>query len=156
MIDGVQIIPLKVIPDSRGRILHFMRKDHPAFKDSDVQEVYFSLIYPGAIKAWHRHSRMTLNYVVPVGNIKLVLYDTRADSPTAYDLNEYFIGENSHYQIIRVPPMIWNGFMSLGGQSALVSNVTNSIHDPSEMERMHPQTFSKEVFQYSWGSSFIG
>ena len=77
----IETYPLKVIPDARGRIYHFMRKDMPQFENFDVQEVYFSLIYPGAVKAWHRHKRMILNYVVPVGNIKLVCVDQNNDLP---------------------------------------------------------------------------
>ena len=39
-------------------------------------------VYPGAVKAWHLHREMTLNYAVPVGMVKLVCYDDRPDSPT--------------------------------------------------------------------------
>ena len=31
----------------------------------------------GAIKAWHLHKEMTLNYAVILGEIKFVLYDDR-------------------------------------------------------------------------------
>ena len=156
MIDGVQIYPLKVIPDSRGRILHYMKKDHPAFVDFDIQEVYFSVIYPDAIKAWHRHTKMTLNYVVPMGNIKLVLYDQRADSPTAYETQEIYLGENSSHQLVRIPPMIWNGFMAVGGQTALVANITNLIHDPKEIERLNPEKRGNDSIPYDWFDSFYG
>lgn len=35
-----------------------------------------------AIKAWHLHRVMTLNYAVPSGRIKLVLYDGREECAT--------------------------------------------------------------------------
>ena len=80
MIDGVRIDPLRQIADERGAIYHLLRADDPAFER--FGEIYFSVIYPGIIKGWHLHSRMTINYAVVDGNIKLVLYDQRPDSST--------------------------------------------------------------------------
>ena len=71
MIEGVQVIALKRIPDERGTILHFMSRTDPHFKE--FGEVYFSTVYKDALKAWHRHRDMTLNYVCPFGRVKLVI-----------------------------------------------------------------------------------
>src|SRR5580700_8468517 len=68
MIDGVVITPLRQIADERGKVMHMLRADSPVFKE--FGEIYFSVVEPGAIKAWHIHTRMTLNYAVPVGKIK--------------------------------------------------------------------------------------
>ncbi len=46
-------------------------------------EIYFSTVYRGVVKGWHRHREMTLNYACIHGRIKLVLYDDREGSPTA-------------------------------------------------------------------------
>ena len=80
MIDGVIINPLKQIPDERGKVMHMLSEDSDGFLG--FGEIYFSCVYSGAIKGWHIHKRMTLNYAVPQGNIKLVLYDERQGSPT--------------------------------------------------------------------------
>ena len=45
-------------------------------------EAYFSQVDKGAIKAWKRHKKMTLNLLVPVGEIKFVLFDDREASNT--------------------------------------------------------------------------
>jgi len=78
MIEGVRITPLRQIPDERGKIMHMLRSDAPGF--SGFGEIYFSCVYPNAIKGWHIHKKMVLNYAVPFGNIKFVLYDDRAGS----------------------------------------------------------------------------
>ncbi len=78
-IHDVRITPLRRIPDERGAILHMLRRDDPGFEA--FGEIYFSLVYPGVIKGWHLHARMTLNYAVPVGMIKLVCFDERAGLP---------------------------------------------------------------------------
>jgi len=91
MIDGVQVIPLKTILDERGMVRHMIRRTDPHF--SRFGEIYFSVIFPGAIKAWHRHRKMELNYAVVSGNIKLVLWDGRKGSPTRGETQEIFMGE---------------------------------------------------------------
>ncbi|MBA3340367.1 MAG: dTDP-4-dehydrorhamnose 3,5-epimerase family protein [Gemmatimonadaceae bacterium] len=143
-IDGVSVRPLRVIPDERGKILHMLRADQPPF--DTFGEIYFSCVYPGAIKAWHIHRRMTLNYAVPYGMIKLVLYDDRAGSPTHGQLMEIFSGE-SNYVLVTVPPMVWNGFKGIGTMMAIVANCATLPHDPDEIDRRDP--FASDI-PYDW------
>ena len=62
MIEGVVITPLKQYVDERGKVMHMLRSDAPEFKS--FGEIYFSSVHAGAIKGWHIHKRMTLNYAV--------------------------------------------------------------------------------------------
>ena len=100
-IHDVRITPLRRIPDERGAIMHMLRRDDPGF--AQFGEIYFSLVYPGVVKGWHLHSRMTLNYAVPVGMVKLVCYDERADSPTRGAVQEIHLGE-LNYVLVTIPP----------------------------------------------------
>ena len=106
MIRGVKVQALRQICDERGKIMHMLRRDSEQFEE--FGEIYFSVVNPGAIKAWHIHRKMTLNYAVVFGMIKLVLYDDRSDSPTQGELMELFLGPEN-YQLVRIPPMVWNG-----------------------------------------------
>lgn len=144
MIDGVQVHPLKQIPDERGKIMHMLRADAGHFQQ--FGEIYFSCVYPGAIKAWHIHREMTLNYATIAGHIKLVLYDDREASPTRGELQELFIGE-SNYVLVTIPPLIWNGFKGVGEKMSVVANCSTIPHDPAEIERMDP--FSPQI-AYDW------
>jgi dTDP-4-dehydrorhamnose 3,5-epimerase len=144
MIDGVRITPLSQIVDERGKVLHMLRVDSPGFQT--FGEIYFSTIYPGVIKGWHLHHRMTLNYAVPVGHIKFVLYDDRHASSTHGELQELFLGPD-HYVLVTVPPGVWNGFKGIGTETALVANCATIPHDPSEMERRDP--FDPRI-PYDW------
>lgn len=100
MIDGIAIKLLKRIPDDRGKILHIMRNDEEDFRQ--FGEVYCSTVFPGVIKAWHKHERMTLNYAVVTGMIKFVLYDDRRDSQTFGEIQEIYLGDD-HYCRVTVP-----------------------------------------------------
>ena len=135
MIDGVVVTPLRQFPDERGKVMHMLRSDAPHFQG--FGEIYFSTVHPGAIKGWHIHKRMTLNYAVPVGKIKFVLYDDRDGSPTKGEIQEIFMGPD-HYTLVTVPPLVWSGFKGIGTETALVANCASIPHDPAESERMDP------------------
>lgn len=143
-IDGVIVTPLKRIPDERGSILHMLRADDPHFQA--FGEIYFSTVFPGVVKGWHIHQKMTLNYSVPIGMIKFALYDDRAESPTRGQLMELFIGE-MNYCLVTVPPMVWNGFKGIGEKMALVANCSTLAHDRGEIDRCDP--FENDI-PYSW------
>ena len=143
-IDGLRVTPLRRIPDERGAIMHMLRSDSDEFEQ--FGEIYFSLVYPGVVKGWHRHLQMTLNYAVPVGMIKLVCYDDRDGSPTRGNVAEVYVGELS-YSLVTIPPLVWNGFKGIGTGPALVANCSTIPHDPEEIVRMDP--FTPDV-PYDW------
>lgn len=145
MIEGVQINSLRQIPDERGKIMHMLRRDDRYFQE--FGEIYFSVVYPGVVKGWHIHKKMTLNYAVVAGMIKLVLYDDRPTSSTCGELQELFVGE-SNYVLVTVPPMVWNGFKGVGTSQAIVANCATLPHDPAEIARLDP--FDNHI-PYDWG-----
>jgi dTDP-4-dehydrorhamnose 3,5-epimerase len=143
MIDGVNVVALKRIPDERGTILHMLRVDDPWFLG--FGEIYFSTVHRGAIKGWHRHREMTLNYACIHGRIKLVLYDDRVDSPSRGQLSEVFLGPDQ-YALVQIPPGVWNGFKGLS-ESAIVANCCTHSHDPRRSERLDPHD---NAIPYDW------
>ncbi len=144
MIDGVKITQLKQILDERGKIMHMIRSDSEQFKS--FGEIYFSCVYPGAIKGWHIHKEMVLNYAVPHGNIKFVLYDNRETSPTKGEIQEIFLGPDN-YCLVTVPPMVWNGFKGVGQEMAIIANCASIPHRADEIDRLDP--FDPSI-PYNW------
>ncbi len=121
-----------------------LRRDWDVFEA--FGEIYFSCVFPGAIKAWHIHKRMTLNYAVPHGGIRFVLYDDRPDSPTKGEVQEMVLGADN-YCLVTVPPMIWNGFKGLGSETSIVANCATIPHDPDEIVRRDPMD---SYIPYDW------
>lgn len=144
MIDGVKITPLRQIVDERGKIMHMLRADADHFVE--FGEIYFSCVNPGAIKAWHIHTEMVLNYAVPHGNIKFVIYDDRSQSPTCGEVQEIFLGPDN-YCLVTVPPLVWNGFKGLGNAPAIVANCASIAHRADEIDRLDP--FDPKI-PYDW------
>lgn len=145
MIDGVIVTPLRQFFDERGKVMHMLREDSTVFKR--FGEIYFSRTYPGAIKAWHLHKRMTLNYAVLYGEIKFVLYDDRAGSSTRGAIQEFFLSPEN-YCLVTVPPLIWNGFKGIGDKAAILANCATLPHDAQEIVRVDP--FDSSI-PYDWG-----
>ena len=143
-IAGVDIVPLQRLPDERGTIYHMLRSTDPHF--IAFGEIYFTSIYRGVVKGWHRHRDMTLNYACISGRIKLVLYDDRRDSPTKETLMERFLGPDD-YSLVSIPPGVWSGFKGMAEES-LVANCATHPHDPSRTERIDP--FGDRI-PYDWG-----
>jgi dTDP-4-dehydrorhamnose 3,5-epimerase len=144
MIDGVQVVSLRRIPDERGTVLHMLKSTDAHFQQ--FGEIYFSTVYLGVVKGWHRHKEMTLNYACIEGRIKLVLFDDRAGSPTQRELMEVFLGPD-HYALVIIPPGIWNGFKGMSSPYAIVANCCTHPHDPARSERLDP---FKNSIPYKW------
>ncbi len=144
MIQGVVIKKLDIFPDERGDVKHMLRSTDPEFEK--FGEIYFSSVYPGVVKGWHLHKIMTLNYAVVSGMIKLVLYDDRPESDTRGELQEIFMGQDN-YVLVKIPPLIWNGFKGIGAASAIVANCATIAHDPNEIVRKDPYA---DDIPYDW------
>ena len=135
MISGVIVTPLRQFCDERGKVMKMISREDSVFRE--FGEVYFSIAYPGVIKGWHIHKRMTLNYAVPSGHIKFVLYDDRQESPTRGLIQELFLGPDN-YCLVTVPPLVWNGFKCVGTESSIVANCSTIPHDPHEADKRDP------------------
>jgi dTDP-4-dehydrorhamnose 3,5-epimerase len=140
----VRIVPQRTIVDERGKILHMLKRTDPHF--IEFGEIYFSCAWPGAVKAWHIHKRMTINNAVLSGRAKLVMYDMREDSPTRWVLQEVFLGEDNHC-LVQIPPGIANGYKAYGDKLVILANCATEPHDPDEMLRIDP---ANSDIPYDW------
>tara|TARA_B100000945_G_C20343750_1_gene578718 strand:+ start:776 stop:1195 length:420 start_codon:yes stop_codon:yes gene_type:complete len=136
-LDKILVHSLKEINIADGNVLHALKKTDRGYQD--FGEVYFSKISFKAIKAWKLHEKMSLNLVVPIGNVKFVFFNEADKS-----FREITIGENN-YKRIYVPPKIWFGFMGLDENVNLVMNIADIVHDPEEVKKK-----DFDEFEYNW------
>jgi dTDP-4-dehydrorhamnose 3,5-epimerase len=132
MIDGVILTPLRQIQHPQGDVFHGMKKSDAGF--AGFGEAYFSTVRKGDIKAWKKHLSMTLNIIVPTGEIRFVLFDDRPVSPTKGATNEFTLSPDNYYRLT-VPPQVWMAFQGLGDDNRLL-NIASMEHVPDEMERL--------------------
>lgn len=144
-IEGVLLTPLKQLNDARGAVLHMLRNDAADF--THFGECYFSEIVPGAVKAWKRHRLQTQNLAVPVGRIRLVIYDSRENSASKGKLAVLELGRPDSYYRISIPPNLWYGFACLGDVTALIVNCSDIAHSPDESD---VQSLTYSAIPYRW------
>jgi dTDP-4-dehydrorhamnose 3,5-epimerase len=147
MIHDVLVTPLKQIPDERGKVMHMLKRSDPAFRE--FGEIYFSLVNHGAVKAWKKHLRTTLNLAVVHGAARLVIYDDRHASPTHGRFQEIVLGPEN-YHLVTVPPGLWTGFIGVSSQTAILANCASLPHDPNEVER---KPANDPGIPYAWSKS---
>jgi dTDP-4-dehydrorhamnose 3,5-epimerase len=146
MIDGVHTKRLDVHCDERGRLMEVLRADDEVFEK--FGQAYVTTVYPGAVKAWHRHRKQTDLFAVLHGMAKIVLYDPREGSPTRGEVNEFFAGDHCP-MLIRIPPMVYHGFKCIGEREVMVMNIPTEVYvceEPDE-HRVPPDDPS---IPYDW------
>jgi dTDP-4-dehydrorhamnose 3,5-epimerase len=136
-LDDILITPLARIATAGGDVLHALKKSDAGY--AGFGEVYFSWVVAGSVKGWKRHTRMTMNVVVPAGQVRFVF---RLDGVDQFRIEE--IGDD-RYVRITVPPGIWFGFQGVAAPQSLVLNLANIPHDSSEVERL-----ALSDIEYDW------
>ena len=136
------VTPLKKISVPNGDVMHAIKSSDNGY--DNFGEAYFSTINSGGIKAWKKHHKMTLNLVVPSGNVQFVIYDDRKSSKSLGNFHKIVLS-NKQYFRLTVPPKLWVGFKGLGDNPSIILNIANIEHSPSEVER-------KQVYEifYDW------
>lgn len=137
ILDAVLVTLLPRIPTAGGDVMHAMKQSDAGF--TGFGEAYFSWLEAGAVKAWKRHSRMTMNLVVPVGRVRFVFF---SEADNVFRVEE--IGPE-RYARLTVPPGIWFGFQGLQQPENLLLNLASIPHDPSEAERRN-----RDEIHFDW------
>ena len=132
-VNGVIFTTEKRIKTSGGDILHGIKKNQIGY--IGFGEAYFSFLEYGAIKAWKKHHDMTLNILVPVGEIRFVIYDDRTNSVSNGHFFDITISAAQNYGRLTVPPLVWLGFKGENPENNLLLNVASHPHSNTEVER---------------------
>ncbi|MFQ6066295.1 MAG: dTDP-4-dehydrorhamnose 3,5-epimerase family protein [bacterium] len=146
MIEGVRLKELKPIPDERGRVMEILRADDEVFEK--FGQVYMTTAYPGVVKAWHYHKLQTDNMAVIKGMMKIVVYDSRKDSPTYGEVNEFFLGDHN-FKLIQIPKMVYHGFKCIGREEAMVINVPTRPYDHRNPDEYRVDPYDNDI-PYDW------
>jgi dTDP-4-dehydrorhamnose 3,5-epimerase len=146
MIKDVSVKPLRVIPDERGWLMEILRSDDKEF--TKFGQVYVTTAYPGVVKAWHMHKKQTDNFTCIAGMMKVVLFDSRKNSSTYKEINEFFIGKNNQ-MLLTVPPFVYHGFKALGTDTAYFLNVPTEVYHYKKPDEYRLPPDTKKI-PYDW------
>tara|TARA_B110000027_G_C16079459_1_gene282918 strand:- start:85 stop:501 length:417 start_codon:yes stop_codon:yes gene_type:complete len=121
--DGVTLTPLKQIKHPKGDIFHAMKKSDDGF--SGFGEAYFSAIEQGVQKGWKKHTKMTMNIIVPIGAIEFVIYSENLSEFVEINLSV------TNYQRLTVRPGLWVSFKGVERNNILL-NIASLEHEVGE------------------------
>ena len=144
MIEGVSVRKLMVFENELGGVKHMLKKKWPEF--NNFGEVYFSTINAGIIKGWKKHDKTILNYAVPLGNVKVVIYDCNENSSSFGEVQEIELGEKNHI-LLTIPPKVWYSFASLNNDKAMICNLISIEHSE---DTHHQIELINDEIPYKW------
>jgi len=136
LIEGVVIQSSVTHADDRGTLCEIYsphRPPHPA----PLAYVYQFTIRPGKIKGWHEHFLHDDRIFISQGQVKVVLYDNRPESPTYRLINEIYRTEFDR-TIMVIPAHVFHAHENIGSTDALfISMPTRAYqHDDPDVYRL--------------------
>ena len=137
-IDGVQIRELGNVITRSGFMTEVFRTDWAGIHIA-VRQVNWVQLNPGAVTDWHAHSRQTDHLIGIGGNIKLALWDGRANSSTKGATDVIRIGAIRPVLVV-VPRGVWHALRNESGEPAGYLNVTDELyaHEAPDNWRLGP------------------
>lgn len=150
--------------DDRGRSFMSIFDHLPEFEG----QFNSSLMYSGAVKAWHRHALQDDHWVVLKGSLKIGLFNTEEtgmaprltlagmDTVELPEIHQnsgraVFLGEHRP-GTLHIPSGLWHGGVAVGGKDALLLYYVTRKYDPSSPDE---ERASWDAFpEFDWGTEF--
>jgi dTDP-4-dehydrorhamnose 3,5-epimerase len=135
-IEGVVIRRAVTQTDERGTLCEILNPAwnvHPA----PLAYVYQFTIRPGKVKGWHVHRLHDDRIFISRGEVKVVLYDSREDSPTFGLVNEIFRSALDR-DLMVIPIGVYHAHQNCGTEDALfISMPTRAYnHEDPDVYRL--------------------
>ncbi|OGG08325.1 hypothetical protein A2154_03545 [Candidatus Gottesmanbacteria bacterium RBG_16_43_7] len=145
MIWGVVTNELILHPDERGYFTELIRETDTFFAEGFGQ-LSHSLMHDGVVKAWHVHKTQVDFWYLVSGEIKVVLYDARAHSPTFKNLIEIMMGDGHQQIVLKIPFGVAHGLKVTRGPAHLLY-ITSGVYNPDEEGRI---PYNDPEIGYDW------
>jgi dTDP-4-dehydrorhamnose 3,5-epimerase len=155
-IDGVRLVELKQFNDDGGSFNELVRiRDGVVenFDDFELKQCNYSLMVPGAIKAFHLHLNQEDIWLVPPGDKLLVgLCDLREKSKTYKKVQRIILGAGKAL-LLYIPRGVAHGAANISQSNAQIIYLMNQQFDsdnPDE-ERLPWDLLGKDFWQIQPG-----
>lgn len=131
--DGVLLRDLVTHTDERGTVCELYDDRWGVHPDS-VMFAYMFTIRPGKAKGWGVHHEHEDRYTFLSGELEIVLYDGRDDSPTA-GLEARIFLTALHRQLLVIPRGVWHAERNPGLIDAQVVNLPTIPYDHTNPDK---------------------
>ena len=127
LVHGMTVRDIVTHTDDRGTVfeLYDLRWGwHP----EPLVYSYVCTIRPGVIKGWGLHRRHEDRYALLFGEMELICYDAREDSPTHGLVSKVVLSEHRR-QLVNIPPGVWHADRNIGARDAVIVNFPTIEYD---------------------------
>ena len=130
---GVRFHDVPTQVDQRGSVVELFDPRWTWHGDPLVFSYCFTL-RPGFIKGWGLHQRHEDRYFILFGELEVVLYDEREDSPTRGLLARVVLSEYRR-RLMSIPAGVWHADRNLGGKDVVVINFPTIPYDHADPDK---------------------
>ena len=95
---------------------------------------YMCTIRPGVVKGWGLHKEHADRYFIQFGELEVVLYDVRPDSPTNGLLSRVVLSQFDR-RLINIPAGIWHADHNIGTTDAVFVNFPTQPYDHANPDK---------------------
>jgi dTDP-4-dehydrorhamnose 3,5-epimerase len=130
---GVTFREVPTHVDDRGSVFEIFDPRWNWHPDPLVFAYAFTL-RPGFVKGWNLHKLHEDRYFVLKGEMELVLYDVRPDSPTCGQCSRIILSEHNR-RLVNVPVNVWHADHNIGSCDVLTINFPTKAYDHADPDK---------------------
>lgn len=132
-IDGVRVHSLVSHVDHRGRVMEIVNLDSEYWVEPIVHTYLFT-VRVGQIKGWGIHETKKDRYCIVAGEMLVVMWDGRKDSPT-FGVEQAVVLTAEAQQMLTVPIGVWHIDVNVGTVECRVVNHPTKAYDYEHPDR---------------------
>jgi dTDP-4-dehydrorhamnose 3,5-epimerase len=117
---GVLVRDLTTLADERGTVTE-LYDPRWNFHPDPLVFAYCFTIRPGFVKGWNLHKEHEDRYVVLQGEMQVVFFDPRPDSPTYGEVAKV-VTTGHRRQVVTVPKFVWHADHNIGSTDVVAVN----------------------------------
>ncbi|PJF41016.1 MAG: dTDP-4-dehydrorhamnose 3,5-epimerase [Chloroflexi bacterium] len=131
--DGVTFYEVPTHVDDRGYVVEMFDERWGWHKDPLVFSYVFT-IRPGMVKGWGMHKKHEDRYFILQGEVEVVLYDVRPDSPTHGLVSKVVLSEYNR-RLMNIPTYIWHANHNIGSKDVWVVNFPTQPYNHADPDK---------------------
>jgi len=135
MIKGLEVRNIIVNTDERGLFSELFRQD---WFNEQIVQCNLSYSLPGVVRAWHRHERGQVDYMIVLkGAMAIMIWDEEDKKEVHIENTE----DDMFPKLVRVPGEYWHGVKVLGDEPAILLYFVTKLYDydnPDELRKPYP------------------
>jgi dTDP-4-dehydrorhamnose 3,5-epimerase len=145
--DGVTFRDAVTHVDDRGTVCELYDERWDWHPDPLVFS-YLCTIRPGVTKGWGMHLRHDDRYFILSGEVEVVLYDERPDSPTSGLVARVYLSGHRR-RLMNIPAGVWHANRNVGLQDAVLINFPTLPYDHAEPDK-YSLPLDTDRIPYRW------